>query len=183
MSSRRLAPAQSAAIASDELRLGHITGVFGLSGEVRLFLYNPQTDLFEGKGAEVILVDAAGDRSPTWLRSRPGAGKRILGQVRGVDTPETARGVVGCEIVLSQAQLPKPKDDEFYHHQLIGLSVQSETGEIVGRISAIHEGPDTDIWIVDGPEGQSMIPAVRELVISVDLEDGVTVVDGAGKVL
>jgi len=181
--SRRLKPAQTAAIASSELRLGYITGVFGLQGEVRLFLYNAETGLFQGEGSDVILVDEAGERSTTRVRSRPGAGKRILGQVHDVSSPEAAQALVGCEIVFARAALPQTEDNEFYHHQLIGLPVQNESGEAVGRITAIHQGPDTDIWIVHGPEGQLMIPAVREWVLSVDLESGVTVVDGAGQVL
>lgn len=183
MSSRRLKPAQAAAIAKDELRLGHITGVFGLKGEVRLFLYNPDTDLFEGKGASIVLVDLEGARTAVTIRSRSGAGKRILGRVGGVDTPEAAGKLVGREIVLESAALPETGSDEFYHHELIGLPVKNASGDALGRLTSIHTGPDTDIWIVSGPEGQAMIPAVRELVLSVDLDEGVTVVDGAGRVL
>jgi 16S rRNA processing protein RimM len=181
--SRRLKPAQSKAIDKDELRLGHINGVFGLKGEVRLFLYNPNTEMFEGAGGDVVLVDEAGVRSSVTLRSRSGAGKRILGRMAGVDTPEAAGKLVGVEIVLDAAALPEAADDEFYHHELIGLPVRTESGTVLGRLTSIFEGPDTDIWMVSGPDAQSMIPAVRELIIGVDLEQGITVVDGAGQAI
>lgn len=183
MGSRRLKPAQSAAIAKDEIRLGHITGVFGLVGEVRLFLYNPESDLFGGRGRDVVIVGPEGTRRDVSVQARSGAGKRILGRVSQVQTPEAARQLVGWEIVLAEASLPQTEDDEFYHHELIGLPVKSESGEAMGRLTAIHTGPDTDIWIVSGPQGQAMIPAVKELVLSVDRVEGVTVVDGAGRVL
>jgi 16S rRNA processing protein RimM len=183
VSSRRLRPAQTAAIAKDEVRLGHIVGVFGLAGEVRLFMYNPDTVLFDGDGAAAILVDEAGVRQNTTIRTRPGAGKRILGRVSGVQNPEAARALVGVEIVLAEAALPEPESDEYYHHQLIGLPVKSASGEVLGRLTAIHPGPETDVWVVSGPDGQVMIPAVQSLVVSVDLEEGVTVVDDAGRML
>lgn len=183
MSSRRLKPAQSAAISGDEIRLGHITGVFGLAGEVRLFLYNPDSELFSGKGRRVVLVAPDGERSEATIAARSGAGKRILGRITGVKTPEAARKLVEQELVVSQAALPETEANEFYHHELIGLPVKNESGESMGRLTAIHSGPDTDVWIVSGPQGQAMIPAVRELVVAVDLEDGVTVVDGAGMVV
>jgi 16S rRNA processing protein RimM len=183
VSSRRLRPAQAAAIARDEVRLGHIVGVFGLAGEVRLFMYNPDTVLFDGDGAAAILVDQAGVRQDTTIRARPGAGKRILGRVSGVQTPEAARALVGVEIVLAEQALPETDPGEYYHHQLIGLPVKSASGEVLGRLTAIHTGPDTDVWVVSGPDGQAMIPAVRSLVLSVDLEEGVIVADGAGRML
>ena len=183
MGSRRLKPAQSDAIAKDEIRLGHITGVFGLAGEVRLFLYNPDSDLFCGRGREVVMVGPEGTRRDVTVRARSGAGKRILGRVSQVQTPEAARALVGWEIVLAEDALPQTGDDEFYHHELVGLPVKNESGESMGRLTSIHAGPETDIWIVSGPQGQAMIPAVKELVVSVDLDEGVTVVDGAGLLL
>ena len=84
MGHRRLPPAQDSAIAEDEIRLGHVSGVFGYKGEVRLFLYNPKTELFSGSGATVTLIDVEGARSERQLKSRPGAGKRILGRLSGV---------------------------------------------------------------------------------------------------
>jgi len=180
---RRLQPAQAAAIDAGEVRLGHISGVFGRKGEVRLFLYNPDSDLFGDDGAEVTLVTAAGDRSTVVLRSRPGAGKRILGLIPGVTGADAARGLMGCEIVMQEACLPQTELDEYYHHQLIGLPVRGESGVEMGRLTSIQEGPDVDIWIVSGPEGQAMIPAVRDVVLAVDLKEGITVVDGAGQVV
>lgn len=183
MSSRRLRPAQAAAIAKDEVRIGHIAGVFGLAGELRLFLYNPDTVLFDGDGAAAILVDEVGARQDTTIRARPGAGKRILGRVSGVQTLEAAHALIGVEIVLAESALPETDSGEYYHHQLIGLPVKSASGEVLGRLTAIHPGPDTDVWVVSGPDGQSMIPAMRSLVLAVDLEEGITVVDGAGQML
>jgi 16S rRNA processing protein RimM len=103
--------------------------------------------------------------------------------VSGVQTPEAARALVGVEIVLAEQALPETDSGEYYHHQLIGLPVKSASGEVLGRLTAIHTGPDTDVWVVSGPDGQAMIPAVRSLVLSVDLEEGVIVADGAGRML
>ena len=180
MGSRRLKPEQAAAIGQHEVRLGHISGVFGLQGEVRLFLYNPETDLFAGAGIAIELVAVDGARKAVHLRSRSGAGKRILGRLWGVDTPEAARKLIGTEIVLAREALPQTDQNEFYHHQLVGLPVRSASGETIGRLTSIHVGPDTDVWIVHGPDGEAMIPAVEKYVLSVDLEDGIVVADGAG---
>ena len=72
-------PKQEHAIGSDEVRLGRVNGVFGVRGEVRLFLHNRETELFEGVGCNVTLVSPEGERQERLLKSRSGAGKRVLG--------------------------------------------------------------------------------------------------------
>ena len=81
----RKSPEQEDAIRPDEVRLGRVSGVFGVSGELRLFLHNRESELFAGDGAVVTLVSPSGNRESHRLRSRHGAGKRILGRIEGGD--------------------------------------------------------------------------------------------------
>ena len=98
----RKSPEQEDAIRPNEVRLGRVSGVFGVSGEVRLFLHNRDSDLFVGDGADVTLVSPAGERETHRLRSRRGAGKRILGRIVGVNSPDAARRYMDWEIVLAE---------------------------------------------------------------------------------
>lgn len=175
MGHRRLSPAQDSAIIEGEIRLGHVNGVFGYKGEVRLFLYNPKTELFSGTGTTVTLIDAKGARSERQLSTRPGAGKRILGRLSGVTDEAGARAMIGEEIVVDKATLPPPDEGEYYHHQLIGLPVVDESGTALGRIQEVIEGDEVDIWVVRGSAGEIMFPAVSDVVLSVSLEAGVVV--------
>ena len=173
---------QRSAILDTEVRLGRIEGVFALKGEVRLYLYNRESDLFKGNGADITLVSKEGKRIEKRIRSRKGTGKRVLGLVNGVDTPEKAAALMGYEIVCARSALPDLSGDEYYHSDLIGLTVHTESGDCVGRISEIISG-GVDFWVVetDGPE--VVFPATKAVVLSVDLHAGVTVVDDAGEVL
>ena len=120
---------QRAAIRKDEVRLGYVNGVFGLNGEVRLFLYNPKTDLFSGDGMDVTLVSLNGEREVRRLTSRSGAGKRVLGRLSGVGSPEEAGAYFEWEIVCADSALPRLAEGEYYHRDLIGLAVHTESGE------------------------------------------------------
>ena len=169
--------AQRAAIRSTEVRLGYVNGVFGLQGEVRLFLYNPKTELFSGVGMDVVLVSLDGQRLVKRLTARSGAGKRILGRLTAVNNPEDAAHFVEWEIVCAEDALPALSSGEYYHRDLIGLAVHTESGEPVGRLSEIVEGEHVDCWIATSDEGEFMFPAVREVVLSVDLHAGVVIAD------
>jgi 16S rRNA processing protein RimM len=173
-----MSPAQALAVAEHELALGYVSGVFGYKGEMRLFLYNRETSIFGDRGIPVVLVDSDGCRSERHMRTRSGAGKRILSRVDGVRTEADARALVDLEIVIPKALLPTPDEGEYYHHQLIGLPVREESGRAIGVLEEVAEGQDVDTWVVRGPTGENLIPAVRDTIVSVIPDEEIVIVDG-----
>ena len=163
-------------VRDDELRYGKVNGVFGVRGEVRLFLYNRESDLLSA-GREVVLLHE-GRRRIVRIKSRSGAGKRVLGRISGVSTPEAAHALIGAEILVPTSSLPALPEDTYYHHQLLGLPVHTESGELLGTIREIHSSGDVDLWLIKGAEAEIYLPAVGEEVISVTPGVGVVVSDG-----
>ena len=163
-------------VRDDELRFGKVNGVFGIRGEVRLFLYNRESDLLATSREVVLLQD--GKRRIVRIQSRSGAGKRVLGRITGVSTPEEAHALIGAEILVPTSSLPKLPDDTYYHHQLLGLPVHTESGELLGTIREIHTSGDVDLWLVRGEDAEIYIPAIVDEVISVTPGVGVVVTDG-----
>jgi len=158
----------------DLLLLGRVNGVFGLRGEVRLFLYNRETKLFS-KWRNVVLLHPDGTKIPTRLKSRPGAGKRILGVLEGVETPEAAAALHGVEICIHPDRLPQLDEDTWYHHELLGLPVRTEGGTELGAIVEIVSSGEVDLWVVQGNGEEHYIPNVREEVLLVTPGDCVIV--------
>jgi 16S rRNA processing protein RimM len=163
-------------VREDELRFGRINGVFGIQGEVRLFLYNRESDLLDDEREVTLLHE--GKRRVVRIKSRSGAGKRVLGRIRGVDTPEAARDLIGAEILIPAANLPSLPEDTYYHHQLLGLPVHTESGELLGTIQEIHSSGNVDLWLVRSRDAEIYIPAIGDEVISVQPGVGVIVSDG-----
>ena len=163
-------------VRDDELRYGKVNGVFGVHGEVRLFLYNRESDLLDG-GREVVLLHE-GRRRTVRIKSRSGAGKRVLGRISGVSTPEAAHALIGAEILVPASSLPALPEDTYYHHQLLGLPVRTESGELLGTIREIHASGNVDLWLVKSADAEIYIPAVGDEVVSVTPGVGVVVSDG-----
>ena len=67
-------------------------------------------------------------------------------------------------------------DGEFFHYQLIGMQVRTEDGEELGEIKEILETGSNDVYIVRGPAGEVLIPAVAHVVTDVDVSSGVMLV-------
>ena len=161
-----------------EVCFGRIMAPFGLRGEVKLYLYNPDTDLFD-QPRQVALVWMDGRRRTARMTVRAGAGKRLLATIDGVSTPEAAASLVDSWVVLDKTELPGLEEDTWYHHQLLGLPVRTLSGSSLGVLREIHESGPFDMWVVRGPEGESWIPYRDGAVLEVNPPHEIVVADDA----
>lgn len=65
--------------------------------------------------------------------------------------------------------LPERK---YAHEQIIGLRVMTTRGELIGTIRDIITGQSNDNYVVQSDKGEILIPAIEDVVQSIDLEEG-----------
>lgn len=159
---------------AERLELGSVVGVFGVRGEVRLHLHNREDSVLQVP-CPVVLVAADGVERAATVSVRPGAGKRIIGRVVGVTTPEAAAELVGSAVFVDREQLPEPAAGEFYVADLLGLSVEDDEGTVLGTLADVVPGA-RDVWVVDTDAGEAFLLPSPEVVLRVDHEAGVIVV-------
>jgi 16S rRNA processing protein RimM len=71
-----------------------------------------------------------------------------------------------------------PEDpEEFYDHQLVGLSVEDSHGNRVGTVAAVEHGAGQDLLRLDVDGAEVLFPFVTALVPVVDVAGGRIVVD------
>lgn len=162
---------------TDELVLGEIVGVFGIRGELRIFLHHRESDTLREE-REVWLVSPTGERRKAQMVVRPGAGKRILAKVRGIDTPEAAETLVGRAIHIARPALPPTEEGEYYIHDLIGMAVEDETGRSLGMLEDVVPGA-RDVWVIDTGDEPLFVVAEPEAIHKVDLANRRIVVAAA----
>ena len=63
-------------------------------------------------------------------------------------------------------------EGQYYHHQIIGLKVRTTQGELLGSVTEILTGKSNDNYIVQGDQGEILIPAIEDVVQAIDLEQG-----------
>ena len=155
----------------ERICVGAIAGAFGVRGEARLksFCAEP-SDL----GAYSPLTSEDG-RSFAVKITRPIKGG-FAARLSGVRTREDAEALRGTALYAPRDRLPALPDDEFYHTDLIGLTVVDTGGEELGRVRAVHDFGAGDMLDVQG-KMELMIPFTRAAVPTVDLAAGRIVVD------
>lgn len=143
--------------------LAAITGAHGVTGEVRLKLF--------GEGVDALSHHKSFNEGTLTLKkirsdNKGGAIARFA-EVSGRGEAEKLRGTV---LSVSRDALPDLEQDEFYHADLIGLPVQTDVGDAVGRVIAVHNFGATDIIEIEkdpAPEkGQKsfMVPMIAAAV-------------------
>ena len=75
-------------------------------------------------------------------------------------------------MIMERSQNYPLPEGQYYHYQIIGLQVRTTQGELIGTITRVLTGKSNDNYIVQGTKGEILIPAIEDVVKSIDLEQG-----------
>lgn len=96
---------------------------------------------------------------------------KMTARFRGIGSREEAAGLAGKLLLVTPQELGDSPRGSFWEHQLIGLAAITEAGDVLGEVVEIMETGANDVLVVEG-EREYLIPAVEEVVVRVDLEEG-----------
>ena len=150
------------------LALGRAVKAWGLEGEIKVEPYADFTSIAAGLGA-IHIGQPGGNPARYAVEQVRRAGSAWLLRLHGVETPEQAGRLVGCEVLIPRSAAPALPKGTYYHGDLVGLRVVSEEGRELGRLVDILETGANDVYVVDGQLGELLLPATREVVRCVDL--------------
>jgi 16S rRNA processing protein RimM len=152
--------------------VGRITKAHGLRGEVAVQVFSDNPDRF-AEGALVYLEDGR----PLTVSAARWTGARLLIAFDGVADRTAAEALRGRSLVVPRSMLPELAAGEYWPHQLIGCEVLTESGRSLGRVTDVIEHPANDLWAATDDEGvETLIPAIRDVVVEVDVGAGRVVV-------
>jgi len=159
---------------NDEICVGHITGVQGLKGWVKVF---SDTDPRENIVNYSPWMLKAADAIQTLEVEGRLQGRLVLAKLAGIESREAAAELIGNKIYIWPEQLPELEEDEYYWSDLIGMQVESLTAEALGQVDDMMETGANDVMVVKG-DRERLIPFVLDdIVCEVDLANRRIVVD------
>jgi len=145
---------------SQFIAVGRVVTVCGVRGEVKVEVMTDFPDRF----------------SPTIEQSRWHRGRVIL-KLATIDRVEDATELRGQFLEVPQSQIRPLQNGEYYQFQILGLEVWTTEGELLGRIAHILPTGSNDVYVVPSKHGELLIPAIEDVVISVDLAKGRIVIE------
>ncbi len=163
-------------MAESLLEIGNIVGTHGLRGDLKVRSKSGDSDLLMSL-QEICLSRPNGDMLTLGVMRRVLHKGQVLMRFQGYEAINLAEPLVGSRVLLDEQLLPDLKDDEYYWGQLKGLQVDDRERGRVGQLEEILSTAAHDTYVVEGPLGEILIPAVQQFVLDVDLEGGVIHVD------
>jgi 16S rRNA processing protein RimM len=94
----------------------------------------------------------------------------LLLKLGGCDDRDAANHLRGMLVQIPIADAVPLEEGEYYLFQLVGVQVETENGERLGQIVEVIETGANDVYIVRGPRGEVLLPAVDEVILELDLE-------------
>ncbi len=151
------------------LTLATIVRTRGLKGEVVADFYTDFPERFEA--LETVRLEKPGHSSRQELESYWFQKGRIIIKFRGIDNPEAAGELVGCEVRIPEDSRFSLPEDHFYDSDLTGCRV-IQHGTLIGRVKGVFRpGGGVSNLVVANDEGlEFMVPLVSEFCLSVNVE-------------
>jgi 16S rRNA processing protein RimM len=151
------------------IALAKIVRPHGLRGEVKALLLTNDPGQLAGLG-ECYLWDAASDaRSRSRVEQCRIQGRAALLAFEGVRSIALAQALVGRLVAVPEEALAPLPRGTFYASTLVGASVVTEDGVLVGEFVGLEAAPGQDLWVVRAEGREHLIPAVAEIVREVDV--------------
>ncbi|ONM49348.1 ribosome maturation factor RimM [Nocardia donostiensis] len=164
-----------------ELVVGRVAKSHGVRGElvVEVRTDEPQARFAPGAILRGRAPRAEQVREFTVESAREHSG-RLLVRLAGIDDRAAADALRGTLFVVDSADLPPSEDpDEFYDHELEGLTVQLADGTVVGAvIEVLHSAAGELLSVRAADDGREiLVPFVAAIVPTVSLADRLIVID------
>lgn len=153
----------------DLVVVGTIVKPHGIKGELCAICHADSPSLLLAVSS-VFLMSKRGAPEPHTVKSMRMHKGRPLLTLKGVSDRNRAEELRGCDIAVRRQDLPDTGDGEVYLHDIIGFTVCLEDGTELGPFTRFMETPATEVWIVDHPKGEIMLPAVDEVVLDIDVD-------------
>ena len=167
-----------------DLVVGRVVKAHGVTGEVAVEIRtdDPQRRFAPGVTLRGRPARAGSDRSAEKeyvVESVREHGGRLLMRLAGVGDRDAADRIRGTVFVVDSTDLPPISEpDEYYDHQLEGMTVTTTGGRPVGTVAEVlHTAAGELLAVRDADGTEVLVPFVSAIVVSVSLADNAIEID------
>lgn len=149
--------------------VAQVGAAHGVRGEVKVTTFTADPMAL---AAYKTLMRQDGSPALTIASARP-AKDGLVARLKGVDDRNAAEALRGLKLYISRDSLPEPEEDEFYLADLIGLSVETAEGELLGKVKTVQDFGAGDLLEIQPRAGATWwLPFTREAVPQVLIAQG-----------
>ncbi len=148
--------------------IGKVAKAHGIKGEVKLIAFSGKARSIT-RHPRLTLITTENTIFPEFNVLKARIGKReVIARLEGVNDRNRAEELAGCGLLALKKDLPGLDDDEFYLHELEGVSVNTTDGNTIGNVKAFFDNGVQDIIVVRDGELEFLIPLIPGMIVSRD---------------
>jgi len=155
------------------LLVGKITGVHGIHGEIKIIPYGD----CDKKSWKIIYLSRGKNNLICEVTANRPHKDAILASLKGYNDRNKANELIGYDVFVEKALLPRLPKGEYYHFQLNGIEVITNEGRRIGVISSVISTGSNDVYVVNDTSGKEiLIPATADVIQKIDVCAGKMVI-------
>ncbi len=118
--------------------------------------------IFIGQGKNEYIIEGIRTHQP-----------HLLIKLKALDDCESVEHFRNQMVYIKTDSLPRLSEDEYYHHELVGMLVHNEDGIFLGQVSEIIETGANDVLVVTQEGKEILIPFINQVILEVNKKEKV----------
>ncbi len=153
------------------ITIGKIIAPWGIKGKLKVKVLTDFPRRFAPSSKIYI------NRQPMTIDSTEWHKGAAIIKLNTIDSIDDAQRLRGQPIEIHYSQVYPLPEGQYYHFQLIGLEARTTQGELLGTVTEILTTESNDNYVVRGAKGEILIPAIEDVIKSIDLNKGCIVIE------
>lgn len=158
------------------IAVGEIIKAQGIKGELKVIPLTENPHRF-GQIRRVFFQEAKGSIQELYLQSYRLFNEYVLLKFDGIDDMTAAEALGRGYLLIPKEERPTLPEGRYYHDEIIGLEVWTTAGESLGTVDQVFQTGANDVYSVRSKTRQILIPALKRVILGIDLAQGRMVVE------
>ncbi len=152
------------------LRVGVITSTHGIKGEVKVFPTTDDVKRFEK--IKEVLLDAGSQTASLEIQNIKYFKNLAIIKFKGIENIDDAQKYKGKDLYVTRDNAVELDEGEYFIADLLGLTVITEEGEILGELKDVLQTGANDVYIIKSQTNKELlIPAIKDCIRAIDLKN------------
>lgn len=154
---------------TDRLKVGVVTSVHGIKGEVKVFPTTDDSRRF--KKLKQVYLDTGKELLSLEIEGVKFFKQMVILKFKGYENPDDVMKFRQKELWIDRKDAIRLSKDEYFIADLIDMEVCDEEGKLIGTLKDVISTGANDVYAVETPEGKEVLfPAIKQCVLDVDTE-------------
>lgn len=159
----------------DLLKVGVITTTHGVRGEVKVFPTTDEAERF--LEIDYVFLDTGRELKKLEIQNVKFFKNLAILKFKGIDNINDIEMYKGRDLWIPREEGQELEEGEYYIADLIGMDVVLEDGTAFGTLKDVMETGANDVYVIGTKDrGEVLLPAIRECILDVNVEESVMTV-------